>query len=110
MSQSNDDFVFRLRRYFKAGGNSRDHQRVVARRRKSLRQALKQSFTVVKNFADLTMHQGRRSHDFAAEHLTDGLMAQTHTQYGYGFMQAPDDVFSNTRIRRSSRTGRNHDS
>src|SRR5438067_2451540 len=55
------------------------------------------------------MHQGRRANYLSAKHFANRLMAETHTKYGCGLMEASNHVFRDARIRRYTRPRRNHD-
>ena len=59
---------------------SLDDQRVVARGLKILRQAAKDRFAVVMNFAGLAVHHLRRANHAAAKRRADRLMPQANAE------------------------------
>src|SRR5437773_731085 len=53
----------------------------------------------MKNFARLAVHQRWSADDLASKYLADGLVSETNTQYRYGFVEVPDGILGNSRIR-----------
>src|SRR5262249_47011349 len=109
MTQAHHNAVFRLGADFEDCRYLSDHQRMISRCRKPLRYARVQSFAVMENFADFTVHQGWSADDLSSKHLTNRLMPKANSQDRCGFVKVADDAFSDPGIGRCSRPWRNHD-
>src|SRR5438876_10559259 len=82
MPESHHNAVLCLCADLKTGRNVSDHERVISRGWKTLRQASEQRFRVVKNRAGLAVHQRWRAHHLSAKDFADRLMAQAHAKNG----------------------------
>src|SRR5437016_2641750 len=69
----------------------------------------KNGLAIVMDTAGLAVHQGRGAHYFAAECVTNGLMAKTNSQDWYFAGELADDVNANAGILRLAGAGRDHD-
>src|SRR6185369_4514983 len=110
MPQSHDD-VAGVSRNFETRRHrlSFNDQRVIATGAKLVAQSGKDRLAVVMNIRRFTVHQLRRAHDFPAKRLTNRLVAQTHTEQRYLSSESLDHIERDSRIIRSSWSGRDHD-
>ena len=86
-----------------------DDERMIARGFEILREAAKNRFAVVMNFAGLTVHDFFRADDFATERVADGLMAEADAENGNFAGEVLDDGHAQTRFARRAGAGRNND-
>src|SRR5215475_9302728 len=81
---------------------------MVPRSGKSLWQTCEQSFAVMQDRTDLTVHQRRSTHDSSSEHFTDGLMPETNSENRSRAVKVFYDPLRDAGLRRNARSGRNH--
>src|SRR5687768_16076812 len=85
-------------------GVAANYQTVVACRLERIGQALKNALAVVVNERSLAVHDAVVAHDFAAEDITDALMAETYTQERSVGGKAPNHFVGDSRLPRCART------
>src|SRR6266581_6336243 len=82
---------------------------MVARGHEVLRQFAKDGLAIVMDAAGLAVHQRRGAYYFAAEGITNGLVAEADAKDGNLARELADDVDANAGVLRLSGTGRDHD-
>ena len=111
MTQSHDQSISRRRRDLQTlrQGFAFHHQRMIARRQKTIGQPTKNSPIVMADFARLPVHQVRRGDYATAENLANRLVAQANTQNRLLGFKGLDDFQRDARLIRGPRSRRNHD-
>ncbi len=90
-------------------GVALDRQRVVARRRERVRQALEQALAGMMDRAGLAVHEGLGADDVAAEGLAHGLVPEADAQDRQILGGAAQQGQADPRLIRRARTGRKQD-
>src|SRR5215216_1718319 len=83
---------------------------MITPREKRIVNSAKDRLAIMSNCRRLAVHQLGRANHLASKRLSDGLVAQTHTQQGYLPREARDHIQSYSGIVRRSWTRRNDDS
>src|SRR5690349_2224198 len=110
-AHAHDLVLPRLRRDLERVGHrvGRDDERVVARRDERVLHAGVDALLVVEDLRGLAVHDARRAHDAAAEHLTDALVTEADAEDRNLAGEPMDDIHRDAGFVRRARTRRDRD-